>query len=174
MPMCLQHIEREGDPVLHKFMGENMAIKRKIIKSNRGPYWIELINPVPIESHFSFYSLETTEMSKDKKFPFKDCSWVAFEGVICSREPKIELGTSITFILHEFDGEHSNGGYLYSRNGTKAELHFSIKKECFFTMCDYIKDGTVKYIRVFGDGLFRSYAAIDFAQFTSCVDESEL
>ena len=142
-----------------------MRRKRKIIESSTSAYWIEF-KPVPSDVYFAFHS-----QRQQARIAMEDYYHVTFEGVICAPTYKIESGTPISVSLREADGEQSSGGFLQCRKGRKSELNFYIKKEYFFPMCDYIKDGTVKYVRAFGEALFRGSAAIYSMDFSSHMDD---
>ncbi|CAK7059942.1 MAG: hypothetical protein DESF_02578 [Desulfovibrio sp.] len=142
-----------------------MGRKRKIIESSTSEYWIEL-KPAPSSASFAFHSPKQQAI-----LAMDDYYNVIFEGVICAPTYKIELGTPISVSLWEVDGEQASGGFLQCRKGRKAELNFYIKKGYFFLMCDYIKDGTVKYVRAFGEALFRGSAAVYSMYFSSHMND---
>lgn len=131
-------------------------------------YTIEL-DPTVFEMHISFPSEYEGSLSRHL-YPH-DLYHLTFAGTLCaSSSAKVTMAIPVTIAM---ETSEDNGCKAYfSAKKADANLHFFIKREHFFQICDNIKDRTLKYIELAGDDLVRGSAAIGSISFlTSISDE---
>ncbi|MDY0260051.1 MAG: hypothetical protein RBR41_10360 [Desulfovibrio sp.] len=131
-------------------------------------YYIEL-KPAVVEAYFAF---RTPRKEGKREISADDFNSVAFEGtIILSGTRKIALETIVILTLHDAGSDKRTGGLLQKRKNGTFELFLYIKQELFFRIFDYIRDGTIKYVRAFGNELYRGSAAIYDTDFSFSLDQ---
>lgn len=142
---------------------------RKKAESPRLATYTIKIDPSVFDMHISFPSEYEGSLSRHL-YPH-DLYHLTFAGTLCaSSSAKVTMAIPVTIAM---ETSEDNGCKSYfSAKKADANLHFFIKREHFFPICDNIKDRTLKYIELAGDDLVRGSAAIGSISFlTSISDE---
>ena len=128
------------------------------------------VKPIVIEAYFAFCSPKNENTLEDSILE-RNIYTVTFDGAICSSStPKLTTGTPLKLTLQE---DNSNITYGFLKNRPEPQAIIYLKEGSLFSICENIKDGTIKYVRLFGDELFRGNASISRVIFSSFIDEQE-